>query len=320
MWRSAPRPRGPARGTRWNDGSTWLHVRRINTSPRTAGQPGGGDLGQPGAAADRDHAARTGRAHAGGVGADQRSDRARLFISVRTAGHHLESASAKLGPGDRASCASIAVASGLLSARLFADSAPPEHIEGPGVRRGQQRYHRLRSTVSLKRRMRLPGLTSSTPSSADRLCRRRAQSRRRMESCPRDMWPGWSVPPPDAGRGHPLPRHPVVPWPATGAFKVRNDERHGAFGRAPALAVASHRLPAKRMASDGVPNRFQVADLAGGHQWPRRRCTTRWPQPPELCPRSDERPASGPTPIDRLPAAASAAAFILMNHTLWIVG
>ncbi|MDF2826626.1 MAG: response regulator containing a CheY-like receiver domain and an DNA-binding domain [Mycobacterium sp.] len=42
-----------------------------------------------------------------------------VFISARTAGHHLESASAKLGAANRAACASQAMSHGLLSAQIL---------------------------------------------------------------------------------------------------------------------------------------------------------------------------------------------------------
>ncbi|CAN5335590.1 helix-turn-helix domain-containing protein [soil metagenome] len=53
---------------------------------------------------------------------------ARLFISARTAGHHLESASVKLGAANRASCASHAVSLGLLSAHVLRDFSGGESV------------------------------------------------------------------------------------------------------------------------------------------------------------------------------------------------
>jgi DNA-binding NarL/FixJ family response regulator len=44
---------------------------------------------------------------------------ARLFISARTAGHHVENAMAKLGATNRASCVSYAVTRGLLSGHVL---------------------------------------------------------------------------------------------------------------------------------------------------------------------------------------------------------
>jgi DNA-binding CsgD family transcriptional regulator len=45
----------------------------------------------------------------------------RLFISARTAGHHIENAIVKLGASNRASCVSLAMSQGLVSGRVLAD-------------------------------------------------------------------------------------------------------------------------------------------------------------------------------------------------------
>ena len=48
---------------------------------------------------------------------------AHLFISARTAGHHVENAMAKLGAQNRASCTSLAISWGLVSGSVLADLA-----------------------------------------------------------------------------------------------------------------------------------------------------------------------------------------------------
>lgn len=107
--------------TRWCDGAGWLHVRHIATAPRyrqdsldavilITADP------LPFAITPRELDALT----LATQGLTNNQIAARLFISVRTAGHHLESAMAKLGAGNRASLVSQAVSWGLVSGRLLA--------------------------------------------------------------------------------------------------------------------------------------------------------------------------------------------------------
>ncbi|MBI3213306.1 MAG: helix-turn-helix transcriptional regulator [Mycobacterium sp.] len=105
---------------RWNDGISWLHVRRIPTSPRYRGDSLGAVMlisraPLPMGITPRELDALT----LAVCGLTNAQIAARLFISVRTAGHHLESATVKLGAANRASCASHAVANGLLSAHVL---------------------------------------------------------------------------------------------------------------------------------------------------------------------------------------------------------
>jgi DNA-binding NarL/FixJ family response regulator len=105
---------------RVNDGISWLHVQRIATSPRYRGDSLGAVIlltrtPLPMGITPRELDALT----LAVCGLTNPQIAARLFISARTAGHHLESASAKLGAANRASCASYAVSSGLLSAHLL---------------------------------------------------------------------------------------------------------------------------------------------------------------------------------------------------------
>ena len=107
---------------RWHDGTSWLHVRRIGTSPRYRGDSLGAVLlvtraPLPMGITPRELDALT----LAVCGLTNTQIAARLFISARTAGHHLESVSAKLGVANRASCASYAVSVGLLSAHVLRD-------------------------------------------------------------------------------------------------------------------------------------------------------------------------------------------------------
>ena len=109
---------------RWHDGTAWMHVRRINTAPRYGGDSLAAVLlvnraPLPMGITPRELDALT----LAVIGLTNTEIAARLFISARTAGHHLESASAKLGAANRASCASIALFHGLLSAHSCADSS-----------------------------------------------------------------------------------------------------------------------------------------------------------------------------------------------------
>lgn len=105
---------------RWHDGTAWMHVRRIGTAPRYAGDSLGAVLlvdraPLPMGITPRELDALT----LSVFGLTNAEIAAQLFISARTAGHHLESASAKLGAANRASCASLALFHGLLSANLL---------------------------------------------------------------------------------------------------------------------------------------------------------------------------------------------------------
>ncbi|WP_445166494.1 LuxR C-terminal-related transcriptional regulator [Mycolicibacterium sp. Dal123E01] len=105
---------------RWHDGAAWMHVRRISTAPRYGGDSLAAVLlvnraSLPMGITPRELDALT----LAVFGLTNTEIAAHLFISARTAGHHLESASAKLGAANRASCASLALVHGLLSARLL---------------------------------------------------------------------------------------------------------------------------------------------------------------------------------------------------------
>ena len=107
---------------RYHDGGSWLHVRRIATSSRYHGDSLRAVLlvtrtGLPMGITPRELDALT----LAVCGLTNGQIAAQLFISARTAGHHLESASAKLGAPNRAACASHAVALGLLSAEVLRD-------------------------------------------------------------------------------------------------------------------------------------------------------------------------------------------------------
>jgi DNA-binding CsgD family transcriptional regulator len=107
---------------RWNDGTSWLHVRRIGTSPRYHGDSLGAVILVTRAALPMGITPRELDALTLAVcGLTNAQIAERLFISVRTAGHHLESATVKLGATNRASCASQAVSYGLLSAHVLRD-------------------------------------------------------------------------------------------------------------------------------------------------------------------------------------------------------
>ncbi|CDO31896.1 helix-turn-helix transcriptional regulator [Mycolicibacterium porcinum] len=106
--------------TRWHDGAGWLHVRHLSTAPRFRQDslcavmlitPGVLPFG----ITPRELDALTLAAQ----GLTNHQIAAQLVISVRTAGHHLESATVKLGASNRASCVSQAVAWGLLSGAML---------------------------------------------------------------------------------------------------------------------------------------------------------------------------------------------------------
>lgn len=106
--------------TRWFDGSTWLHARHIDTAKRFRQDSLSGVIlvtrdPLPFAITPRELDALTLAAQ----GLTNNQIAAQLFISVRTAGHHMESAMAKLGASNRAACVSHAVTWGLLSGRLL---------------------------------------------------------------------------------------------------------------------------------------------------------------------------------------------------------
>ena len=107
---------------RWHDGTSWLHVRRIATSSRYRGDSLCAVLlvtraPLPMGITPRELDALT----LAVCGFTNTEIAGRLFISARTAGHHLESASAKLGAANRASCASHAMSLGLVSADVLRD-------------------------------------------------------------------------------------------------------------------------------------------------------------------------------------------------------
>ncbi len=106
--------------TRWLDGGAWLHARHINTAPRFAQDSLSGVIlvsrePLPFAITPRELDTLTLAAQ----GLTNNQIAAQLFISARTAGHHMESAQAKLGASNRAACVSAAVTWGLLSGRLL---------------------------------------------------------------------------------------------------------------------------------------------------------------------------------------------------------
>lgn len=107
---------------RWHDGTSWLHVRRIATTSRYRGDSLCAVLlvtraSLPMGITPRELDALT----LAVCGFTNTEIAGRLFISARTAGHHLESASAKLGAANRASCASHAMSLGLVSADVLRD-------------------------------------------------------------------------------------------------------------------------------------------------------------------------------------------------------
>ncbi|WP_304113870.1 helix-turn-helix transcriptional regulator [Mycolicibacterium bacteremicum] len=106
--------------TRWFDGAGWLHARHIGTARRFSQDSLTGVIlvtrdPLPFGITARELDALTLAAQ----GLTNNQIAARLFISVRTAGHHMESAMAKLGASNRAACVSHAVTWGLLSGRLL---------------------------------------------------------------------------------------------------------------------------------------------------------------------------------------------------------
>ncbi|WP_460359147.1 helix-turn-helix transcriptional regulator [Mycobacterium sp. ZZG] len=114
---------------RHHDGVSWLHVRRIATAARYRGDSLGAVLlvtrsPLPMSVTPRELDALT----LAVCGLTNGQIAAQLFISARTAGHHLESASAKLGAANRAACASRAVSLGLLSADVLLNVCGRESI------------------------------------------------------------------------------------------------------------------------------------------------------------------------------------------------
>lgn len=108
--------------TRWHDGMSWLHVRHLATSARYRGDSLSGVIlvskaELPFGITPRELDALTLAAY----GLTNNQIAARLFISARTAGHHVENAIVKLGANNRASCVSLAVAHGLVSGRALID-------------------------------------------------------------------------------------------------------------------------------------------------------------------------------------------------------
>ena len=108
--------------TRWHDGSSWLHARHIPTSPRYRGDSLSGVIlvsraELPFGITPRELDALT----LAVLGLTNNQIAGRLFISARTAGHHVENAIVKLGASNRASCVSLAMSWGLVSGRILAD-------------------------------------------------------------------------------------------------------------------------------------------------------------------------------------------------------
>lgn len=106
--------------TRWQDGVGWLHVRHISTAPRFRQDSLCAVMlitrdALPFGITPRELDALTLAAQ----GLTNNQIAAQLFISVRTAGHHLESATVKLGASNRASCVSQAVTWGLVSGSML---------------------------------------------------------------------------------------------------------------------------------------------------------------------------------------------------------
>ncbi|MGV0851979.1 response regulator transcription factor [Mycolicibacterium phlei] len=108
--------------TRWHDGSAWLYVRHISTASRYRGDSLSGvmlvskaELPQGITARELDVLTLA------AYGLTNNQIAARLFISARTAGHHVENAMVKLGASNRASCVSLAMSLGLVSGRALLD-------------------------------------------------------------------------------------------------------------------------------------------------------------------------------------------------------
>ncbi len=111
--------------SRWHDGTGWLHVRHIRTAPRFRQDSLDAVMlitrtALPFGITPRELDALTLAAQ----GLTNNQIAARLFISDRTAGHHLESATAKLGATNRASCVSQAMSWGLLSGKMLSGGIP----------------------------------------------------------------------------------------------------------------------------------------------------------------------------------------------------
>ncbi|MBN3455189.1 helix-turn-helix transcriptional regulator [Mycobacterium sp. DSM 3803] len=116
---------GTIEATRWHDGAGWLHVRHLATAPRFRQDSLNAVMlisraPLPFGITPRELDALTLAAR----GLTNNEIAAQLFISVRTAGHHLESATVKLGASNRASCVSQAVSWGLLSGRMLRELDP----------------------------------------------------------------------------------------------------------------------------------------------------------------------------------------------------
>jgi DNA-binding CsgD family transcriptional regulator len=116
----APGLRIRPEATRWHDGTSWLHVKLIPTAPRFRRDSLSAVLlitraPLPLGITPRELDALTLAAH----GLTNNQIAAQLYISARTAGHHVENAMAKLGATNRASCVSYAVTRGLLSGHVL---------------------------------------------------------------------------------------------------------------------------------------------------------------------------------------------------------
>jgi DNA-binding CsgD family transcriptional regulator len=109
--------------TRWHDGRSWLHVRHVATAPRFRGDSLTAVVLATRAALPFGVTARELDALTlAAQGLTNNEIAARLFISARTAGHHLENVTVKLQASNRASCVSVATAWGLLSGHVLHDS------------------------------------------------------------------------------------------------------------------------------------------------------------------------------------------------------
>jgi len=108
--------------TRWHDGSAWLYVRHISTASRYRGDSLSGVMLV--STADLPHGITARELDVltlAAFGLTNNQIAARLFISARTAGHHVENAMVKLGASNRASCVSLAMSLGLVSGRALLD-------------------------------------------------------------------------------------------------------------------------------------------------------------------------------------------------------
>jgi DNA-binding CsgD family transcriptional regulator len=108
--------------TRWHDGSSWLYVRHIATAKRYRGDSLNAVMLVSKAPLPHGITARElDVLTLAAFGLTNNQIAARLYISARTAGHHVENAIVKLGATNRASCVSLAMSLGLVSGRVLCD-------------------------------------------------------------------------------------------------------------------------------------------------------------------------------------------------------